>query len=49
MKPKAAPKQGPDVLEAARAGVVRSNKGGAVSESELVRAARAGRVFWVHA
>jgi hypothetical protein len=49
MKPKAAPKQGPDVLEAARAGGVRSNKGGAVSESELVRAARAGRVFWVHA
>jgi hypothetical protein len=46
---KPTPKDGGDVLAAARRGGLRSTKGGAVSESELLKAARDGRVYWVHA
>lgn len=37
-----------NVIAAARAGRVRSNKGGKVSSAELLRASQSGRVFWVH-
>ncbi len=37
------------VLAAARAGRLRSNKGGAVAPDTLINAARSGRVFWVTA
>lgn len=38
-----------DVLEAARAGKLRSNKGGEITSAELLAAHKAGRVFWVAA
>lgn len=38
-----------DPVTAARAGKLRSNKGGNVTASSLARAARAGRVYWVTA
>lgn len=36
-----------DVLAAARAGALRSNKPGSVSADELLQAAKQGRVFWL--
>lgn len=41
------PRSGADVIAAARAGRLRSNKGGAVSRSALLAAHNAGRVFWL--
>ncbi len=45
--PKPAPKKHSDVLAAARAGRLRSNQGGNISQAALVAAANNGRVFWV--
>lgn len=50
-KPKPSKKPKPrtpvDVLKAARAGALHSNKPGSVSADELLRAAKSGRVFWL--
>lgn len=46
--PRVAPALAPsDPLAAARAGRVRSNRGGAVSPAELAAAHASGRIFWV--
>lgn len=37
----------PDLLERARAGRVRSNQPGAITDAQLLAAHRAGRVYWV--
>lgn len=52
--PKPAPKPASsrgasDVLEAARLGKLRSNRGGAITPDDLLQAHAAGRVFWVAA
>jgi hypothetical protein len=42
-----APKKSDDVLAAARAGRLRSNRGGSITPAQLQAAADGGRIFWV--